>query len=162
MQGLNQREPGALTAIFEMQKASVQIISDGHHIHPTVVKMLFNIIGAERSICITDGIIKNSFSGNFQTEKTSSSQNGTAGRSDKRRLAASAMSLLNNAVNFMKFTGCNFITAIDTVTKNPARLLGIDDITGSIEEGKLADIVILNADHSIHKTFVKGKVRYSE
>lgn len=56
MPPIHHREPGPLGAIFENNKVSAQIISDGHHIHPNIVNMIYKLLGGERCICITDGV----------------------------------------------------------------------------------------------------------
>jgi N-acetylglucosamine-6-phosphate deacetylase len=67
------------------------------------------------------------------------------------------MNLLKIAKNFKSFSGSTFSEAIDTVTINPARILGIDHIKGSLEAGKDADIVLIDASFKVRTTIISGR-----
>ena len=163
MPPLHHRNPGPLTAIFERREITAQIISDGHHVHPRVVRLAKQIMGGDRCICITDGMhgIGLPEGRYIYNGKEYESKNGAARYLDGT-LIGSTMSLGTIAVKFMEFTGCTFETAIDTVTTIPAKLLGIDDRKGSLEAGKDADIVLLDPDYSVYATFVEGTLVYSK
>ncbi|PIS27683.1 MAG: N-acetylglucosamine-6-phosphate deacetylase [Candidatus Marinimicrobia bacterium CG08_land_8_20_14_0_20_45_22] len=159
MPPLHHRFPGPLTAIFESETITAQIIGDGVHLHPAIVDMLYRILGKERCICITDGIQAMGLpDGRYiYNGKEYESKNGAATYLDGT-LIGTALSVFEIAKRFMRFTGCDLKTAIDTVTIHPAKLLGIDDRKGSLETGKDADIVLLNPDLSVWKTIIGGKV----
>ncbi len=163
MPPLQHRAPGPLAAIFENNDIPVQIISDGHHLHPSIVNLIFKLIGADRCICITDGISGIGLSEGIYSYngKKYESKDGAARYLDGT-LIGSTMSLGNIALKFMKFTGCSLETAINTVTKNPAKLLKIDDRKGSIETGKDADLVLFDDDLSIFMTSVEGSIVYKK
>ncbi len=163
MRPLHHRNPGPLTAIFENEKIPVQIISDGHHLHPGIVNLVYRLVGGDRCICITDGMHGIGLPDGIYTYngKKYESKDGAARYLDGT-LIGSTMSLGNIAFQFMKFTGCSLETAINSVTKNPAELIGIYDRKGSIDLGKDADMVFLNEDHSVFMTIVNGEVVYHE
>ena len=163
MPSLHHRNPGPLLAIFESDKVSAQIISDGVHLAPEIVNYLYNTLGEERCICITDGIQaiglpdgKYEYYGREYIKKEGSASylDGT--------LIGTTLDTGTIAFKFKEFTGCSLATAVNTVTKNPARLLGISARKGSLEQGKDADLVILNDDNSVHATFVAGELVYIE
>ncbi len=158
MPPLHHRTPGPLAAIFEHPSVSAQIISDGHHLHPSIVNMLYKLLGPERCICITDGMhgIGLPDGKYIYNGREYESKEGAARYLDGT-LIGSTTSLANIALKFMEFTGCSMKEAINTVTINPARLLQIDDRKGTIEKGKDADIVVFDFDYSIFATFVNGK-----
>ncbi len=163
MPPLHHRAPGPLSAIFENDKVSVQIISDGHHLHPSIVNLIYKLVGEERCICITDGMhgIGLPDGRYIYNGREYESRNGAARYLDGT-LIGSTMSLGNIAFKFMEFTGCGLEAAVNSVTKNPAALLKMNDRIGSLETGKSADIVILNPDNSVYKTFVDGKIVFSK
>lgn len=161
MNPLNHRAPGPIAAIAENKNVTAQLISDGHHLHPAVVNLAYSLLGAERCICITDGMQamglpegRYTYNGREYTSKDG------AARYDDGTLIGSTMSLGNIALKFREFTGCSLKQAIDTVTVIPAKLLGIYERKGSIEAGKDADIVIFDNDMSIHTTIIAGKAVY--
>lgn len=161
MPPLHHRNPGPLTAIFEHNEITAQIISDGHHIHPHIINLIYRIIGGDRCICITDGVQGMGLpEGRYIYNGKEYESNNGAARYLDGTLIGSTMTLGNIAVKFMEFTGCSFETAINTVTGIPAKLLGIDDKKGSLESGKDADIVLLDSDYSVWSTFVEGTQVY--
>ncbi len=161
MPPFHHRAPSPLTAIFESDTITAQIISDGHHLHPGTVKILYKLLGAERCVCITDGMhgIGLPDGKYIYNGKEYNSVKGAARYFDGT-LIGSTTSLGNIAFKFKEFTGCTFEEAINSVSINPAKVLGIDDKKGSLEIGKDADIVLLNDDNSILLTIVEGKIRY--
>lgn len=161
MNGLHHRNPGPVTAIFENKTVSAQIISDGHHLHPATVKLIYNNIGPERCICITDGIQAMGLPEGrfFYNEREYETKSGAARYLDGT-LIGSAMSLLQIVLKFKEFTECSLKEAIDSASLNPARLLKLNK--GSLEAGKDADIIILNEDYSVFASIVNGVVVYKE
>jgi len=161
MPSLHHRTPGPVPAIFETPDISVQIISDGVHLHPAIVRMIYHHIGENRCICITDGVQAAGLpEGRYiYNGREYESKNGTARYLDGT-LIGSTLSLGSIALKFMEITECSFETAVKTVTANPARLLGIDSIKGSLDVGKDADIVLLDDDYSVWATLVRGNVCY--
>jgi len=159
MTGLHHRNATALNAIFENDFITAQIISDGHHLHSSTVNMLYKILGPERCICITDGIqaIGLPEGRYFYNGREYESKNGAA-RYLNGTLIGSAMSLLEIVFKFKEFTGCSLEEAINSASKNPAKLLNLNK--GEILKGKDADIIILNEDNTLFLTIVNGKVVY--
>lgn len=164
MRPLHHREPGPLAAIFENSDITAQIISDGHHVHRRVVDLAYKLLGPERCICITDGIQGLGLpEGRYYFNQSDYESKGGVARRLDGTLIGTTMSLCRIAVNFMKFTRCSLETAFDSVTKKPAKLLGIDDRKGSIEAGKDADIVLLDSeDYSVWATFIEGEPVYTQ
>ncbi len=163
MRSIEHRNPGPIPAIFENDSVTVQIISDGHHLHPATVKMIQRNIGTDRCICITDGISAIGMpEGNyFYNGKEFRSKNGTARYLDGT-LIGSTMSLRNIALKFRDFTMCSLEEAIRTVSEIPAKLLGVGNKKGTIATGYDADLVIFEEDFSIFATLVNGKVIYKK
>jgi N-acetylglucosamine-6-phosphate deacetylase len=159
MPGLHHRNAGPLNAIFENESITAQIISDGHHLHPSTVKMIYKILGLERCICITDGIQAIGLpEGRYIYNGREYESKGGAARYLDGTLIGSAMSLLEIVFKFKEFTGCTLEEAINSASKNPAKLLGLNK--GDIEKGKDPDIIILDNDNSVFLTIVNGKVVY--
>ena len=77
-------------------------------------------------------------------------------------LIGSTTSLGNIAKRFKEFSGCTFEEAINSVSINPAKVLGIDNKKGSLENGKDADIVLADEDFSIYTTIVEGKICFQK
>lgn len=163
MRSVHHRSPGPLIAIFQTKHITAQLICDGVHIHPAVLKFAFETLGPNRVIPITDGMQalglgngKYLYNG-IEYEST----NGTTRYKDGTLIGA-AIGLNQLLRRFITFSDCPFDVAIRTVTQNPARLLGLEDKKGSIAPGKDADLVLLDHDCSVHTTIVAGKIVFPE
>jgi N-acetylglucosamine-6-phosphate deacetylase len=161
MRSLHHRDPGPLAAIFEKPEISVEFIGDSHHIHPGLFKMVWYLKGPQNIACVTDGISGTGLPEGTYTynNKSYTSKNGLARYLDGTFIG-STMGLIKIVSNFKTFTNCTFKEAIDTVTLNPARILGADRDKGSIEEGKDADIVLIDRDFNVKCTIIAGKIVY--
>ena len=159
MPSLHHREPGPLAAIFQTKHITAQLIPDGVHIHPAVLKLAFEILGPNRFIPITDGMQALGLGdGQFIYNGIEyESKNGTARYKDGT-LIGTALGQSQLLERLTSFTGCPFETAIKTVTQKTAELLGIEDRKGSIAPGKDADLILLDRNYSVHTTISVGKV----
>lgn len=157
MLGFNHRNPEALNAVFENKTITAHIISDGYHVHPGAVEMVYKILGPERCICATDGLSGVGMpEGKYvYNDKEYESKGGIAHYLDGT-LIGTTMSLLQIISNFKKFTNCTLQEAINSASKNPAKLLKLNK--GEIKKGKDADIIIFDKDFSNLNTIIGGKV----
>ncbi|MHC4461970.1 MAG: N-acetylglucosamine-6-phosphate deacetylase [Planctomycetota bacterium] len=163
MPSVHHRSPGPLIAIFQTKQITTQLICDGVHIHPAVLKFALETLGPNRIIPITDGMQalglgdgKYLYNG-IEYEST----NGTARYKDGT-LIGTALGLNQLLKRFITFTDCPFEVAVRTITENPAGLLGLEDKKGSIAPGKDADLVLLGPDCSVHTTIIAGKIVFPE
>jgi N-acetylglucosamine-6-phosphate deacetylase len=124
MRALDHREPGILGAVLADQRLTADIIADGIHVHPDVVRLFLRAKGAERAVLITDAISATGMGdgryrlGGFEVE--------VRGERCERdgRLAGSVLTLDRAVRNAMKFTGCELQQAVRMATLNPARVAG--------------------------------------
>lgn len=163
MPGLSHREPGPLLAVFEHPDVTAQIISDGVHVHPGMVRLLSRLIGVERCIPITDGVQAIGLpEGRYiYNSRDYESRNGTARYLDGT-LIGSALSMAEIVWRFAEYSGCSFEAAVAAGTAQAARVLGLETRKGHIAMGMDADLVILNEDRSIRTTLVAGKIVWQE
>jgi N-acetylglucosamine-6-phosphate deacetylase len=161
MPSLHHRKPGPLLAIFERPEVSVQIISDGVHIHPEVLRFASRIFGNSRIVSITDGMQSMGLpDGEYLYNGVRyRSIDGTARYFDGT-LIGTAMGMNQLLRRYTEKTGCTFAEAIATATVNPAKLLGIEHRKGKIEIGADADLVLLDEDLRVFATIVGGKIVY--
>ena len=163
MPSLHHRAPGPLAAIFQTKHITAQLIPDGVHIHPSVVKLAYDTLGPNRTIPITDGMQALGLGdGKFIYNGIEyESKNGTA-RYEDGTLIGTALGLSQLLERLTSFTGCPFESAIKAVTQKTAELLGIEDKKGSIAPGKDADLVLLDRNYSVYTTIVAGKIVFPE
>jgi len=161
MPSLHHRDPGPLTAIFERPDVTCQVITDGVHSHPSVVRLAYREVGPERFVTITDGMQAMGLpDGRYVYNGIEYESKDGAARYHNGTLIGTALGLNQMLARLVRFTGCATSTAIKTVTENAARILGLKQTKGSISTGKDADLVILNDDFSVHATIVTGRLVY--
>jgi len=161
MRGLHHREPGVVGAAFLKEELKAELIVDGVHVHPEMVKLAYNQKGKHGIILITDSMrakcLKN---GHYDLGgQDVTVQDGRATLSDGT-LAGSILKLGQGVRNILSFTGCKIEEAVEMASVNPAKQLKIFDHKGSISEGKDADIVILDENHEVYMTICRGKTAY--
>jgi len=163
MPSLHHRAPGPLVAIFQTKHVTAQLITDGVHIHPSVLRFAFETLGPNRIIPITDGLQALGLAdGKFIYNGVEyESKEGTARYKDGT-LIGTALGLSQLLQKFIAFTDCPLALAIKTVTQNPARLLGLEEKKGTIAPGKDADLVLLDHDRSVHTTIVAGNIVFKK
>ncbi len=163
MSGIHHRSPGPLVAIFENDKVTAQLIADGVHIHPSVLKLAFDILGPERVVIITDGMQAMGLpNGQYVYNGIKYESKNGAARYKDGTLIGTALGLSELVKRFIGFTNCSLDVAVKMVTKNPAKILGIEHRKGSIAVGKDADLVLLDDDLSVQTTIVGGKIVFEK
>ena len=137
-----------------------ELICDGIHIHPAVVRLTFGLFGKERMIIISDSLRATGMPDGeypFGGQMIEVHGNRATILGHPETLAGSVTSLmgcLRQAVSF----GIPVADAVRACTYNPARSIGIDDRTGTLDEGKEASIVLLDEkDLSIKAIVFKGQ-----
>lgn len=159
MRLLHQHEPAIWGAALESD-VYCEIICDGRHLHPGTVRLIIKTKGAERVVAITDSIMAAGLpDGNYHL-----GVNQVVVEDGDAKLAESGVragsTLTQNAAlrNLLAFTGMPLEEVIPMLTENPARLIGVYNQKGSIEEGKDADLVMLNERNQIVSVVVRGEV----
>jgi N-acetylglucosamine-6-phosphate deacetylase len=161
MRGLHHREPGVVGAAFLRDELKAEIIADGVHVRPEMVKLAYQQKGSEGVMLITDSMrakcLKNGqydLGGQDVTVKDGKAvlRDGT--------LAGSILKLGNAVKNILAYTGCSLEDAIEMASVNQAKQLNIYDQKGSIAKGKDADIVILDENLDVFMTFCRGTLAY--
>jgi len=163
MRSLHHRDPGPLAAIFNHDSVTAQIIPDGVHVEPAVLQLALSHLGYDRVVLITDGMQALGLpEGPYVYNDLDYISSGGTARYHDGTLIGTAVGLSDLVKRTMTLTGCPLQAAIDMVTKNPARLLGLEHKKGAIKVGMDADLVLLNQDLSVYKTCVAGKIVYSQ
>jgi N-acetylglucosamine-6-phosphate deacetylase len=129
MRSLNHREPGILGTVLDRDDVYAEAICDGVHIDPVIVRLWLKIKGEERAILVTDGMSATGMPdgiytlGNFSVEVKDGVclANGT--------LAGSVLTMDTAVANLQRFTGASLGTAVRLASCNPARMLGMEDLS---------------------------------
>ncbi len=158
MAGLTHRGPGVVGAVFDNGNVAAELICDGFHIHPAALRIAFKQLGENKTVIISDSMMAAGYKdGEYDLGgQTVYVRDGKALLADGT-IAASTSNVHQELKNVIQF-GIPVKQAIKSCTINPAREIRVDDKTGSIKEGKLADLVVLDPNYEIKMVVVKGKV----
>jgi N-acetylglucosamine-6-phosphate deacetylase len=160
MAPLHHRNPGPIGWGLSRSDVSCDIIADGIHLDPFVLKLLLRIKGSGALSLISDAIAAaGKGDGEYQIwGETISVSNGRTSNSHGS-IAGSVISLLD-AVKMMRTLGVSDVDIARMASSNPAHVLGIDNECGSIEVGKRADLVAIDANGDVKLTVVGGEVAF--
>ncbi|MFN8451895.1 MAG: N-acetylglucosamine-6-phosphate deacetylase [Anaerolineae bacterium] len=161
MTGLHHREPGTLGAVLTMPEINAELIADNIHIHPAVMNLFYRAKGASRLILITDAIRGAGMpDGEYPIDdRTITIRSGIA-RLPDGTLAGSTLTMERALRNLIAASGAPLAEVWQTSSLNAARAVGISARKGSLEAGKDADLVLVDADINVHLTVAEGEVVY--
>lgn len=151
------RAPGVVGAAFDSPDVKVELICDGVHIHPSVVRAVFKLFGPERVVLISDtmraaGMPDGDYTLGGQdvkvTGKLATLADGTIAGS-----VTDLMSCMRTAVSF----GIPLHDAVRAAAVNPAKVLGIFGRVGSLDIGKAANAAVLDAELNLRAVFFRGE-----
>jgi N-acetylglucosamine-6-phosphate deacetylase len=159
MPPLGHRDPGPIAALLEDERVTVELINDGTHLHPAALELAFHHAGADRVAFITDAMDAAGFGdgrymlGPLEVEVA----DGVARLVEGGSIAGSTLTLdraFKRAVTIDRLPVEDVVTALSA---NPARLLGQYDTIGSLEPGKYADLVLLDANFDLKGVMRRGE-----
>ncbi len=155
------RAPGIVGAVADSPHVTAELICDGNHVHPSVVRAAFQIIGPERLALISDSLRSAGLGdGIMDLGGQSVKVEGTkATLVEGGNLAGSVTNLMDCMRIAVKQMGIPLEQAVRCASANPAKVIGEDRERGSLEPGKRADIVLLDREDLSVKYVIKdGKL----
>lgn len=159
MPQLHHRRPGVLGAALTDERFTVEIIADGIHVHPALVRLLAKAKGPNAVVLVTDSIAAAGLpEGDYQFRDVAVRLEGGAARLSDGTLAGSTLTMERGVANLVAFGAASLPEAISMASTNPARLLGLASQKGRIEAGYDADLVALTPDLEVAWTMVAGDV----
>lgn len=161
MRGIHQREPGVVTAALLSEKVYTEMIVDGVHLHPAIVKLVTRVKDKDKIILVTDAMRAKCLpDGSYDLGgQAVEVKNNVASLADGT-LAGSTLKMSDAIQNMLKFSDCTLQDVIRFASENPARMLNIFHRKGSITPGKDADLVVL--DEKMNVVWVMCEGRASE
>ncbi len=156
MRGLHHRDPGVVGAGLVNSKSYVEMIADGHHVHPAAIDVAHRCCG-NRMTLITDAMSATGMPDGDYTlgEYTVCMKQGVV-TTDTGGLAGSTLTLPRAVQNIQQWLNVPLEQAWLMASLTPAQSLGLHNQLGSLEVGKRASMVAIQSDISIVKTWVNG------
>ena len=156
MPGIHHRLPGVIPAAAENKAVRAEIICDGIHVHPAVVRLAFDLFGEKRMILVSDAL---RCCGMPDGEYTLGGQQiylkGGVAQLTDGTIAGSATNLFEGMRRAISF-GIPEEAAVRAATYNPACALGVQDQVGAIKPGLYADFVVCSPDYTEKQVYMNG------
>lgn len=160
------RYAGVVESAYLIDEMTVEIIADGKHLPPPLLKLIYKLKGADRTALITDAMRGagmppgESLIGSLRNGQKVIIEDGVAKLPDRSAFAGSVATADRLVRNMVQLADVPLTDAVRMMSSTPAAIMGISDRKGSLSPGKDADIVIFDDQITIQYTLVGGKVVY--
>jgi N-acetylglucosamine-6-phosphate deacetylase len=144
MRPLDHREPGIVGTILDREDVYAEAICDGVHVHPAVIRLWLKMKGEERAILVTDGMSATGMPDGAYTlgDFTVEVRDGVCLSGET--LAGSVLTMDQAVANVQRFTGSSLAMAVRLASRNPARMMGMTELT-SLAVGSPANFNVFDA-----------------
>lgn len=160
MPGISHREPGPIIAALEAG-ADVELITDGMHVHPAIVRMTFQMFGADKVILISDSMEATGLSdGEYELGGQRVTVSGRKAVLTEKPdvLAGSVTNLFDCMKNCVHTMGIPLEQAVQAATENPAKAIGVEKDYGRIATGNYGNVILADEHLRIYRIIQKGEV----
>jgi N-acetylglucosamine-6-phosphate deacetylase len=161
------RYAGVVESGYLLEDMTVEIIADGRHLPPALLKLVYKIKGPDKIALITDAMRAagmppgESVLGDLRNGLKVIVEDNVAKLPDRSAFAGSVATTIQLVKNMITLADVPIIDAVKMMTTTPAKIMKADDTMGSITVGKNADLVIFDDDINLHKTIIGGEIVYS-
>ena len=153
------RAPGVVGAACDTPDCQVELICDGVHIHPSMVRSTFRMFGDDRVILISDSMMATGLSdGDYSLGGQAVKVKGPLATLADGTIAGSATNLMDCMRRAVRDMGIPLGTAVKCAAVNSAKSIGIYDRFGSLTPGKAANLVLLDEDLEIQQIIFQGQI----
>jgi N-acetylglucosamine-6-phosphate deacetylase len=171
MSGVSRRDAfryaGVIESGYLLDDMTVEIIADGIHLPPALLKLVYKIKGPDKIALVTDAMRAagmppgESILGGLEHGLKVIVEDNVAKLPDRSAFAGSVATTIQLVRNMVNLAEVPLIDAVKMMTITPAKIMGADDKKGSIVIGKDADLVIFDDNIDLHKTIIDGRVVHS-
>lgn len=171
MSGVTRRDTyryaGVIESAFLIDAMDVEIIADGIHLPPPLLKLVYKIKGPDRIALITDAMRGagmpegDSILGNKDTGMKVTIENGVAIMADRSSFAGSVATTDRLVRTMVQMADVPLVEAVRMMSQIPATIMGVEDSKGTLTEGKDADVLIFDENINIKTTIINGKIIYT-
>ena len=157
------RVPGALETFLADERVMVELIADGKHVHPELMKLAVRAKGVDNVCLVTDATAGAGLADGAEfsiSETRGVVRNGVGMIVGQEAIAGSVSTMIVMVRNMVEQVGVPLADAVRMASANPARALGLGGRKGGLEPRKDADVVIFASDFQVRKTLVGGRVEF--
>ncbi|MBR8658709.1 N-acetylglucosamine-6-phosphate deacetylase [Brevibacillus sp. NL20B1] len=161
MTGLHHREPGVVGAAMVHEQLSTELIADGEHVHPAVMRILYRLKSFGRLALVSDSMRAAALGdGVYDLGGQEVHVRGTQAKLADGTLAGSILTLNRAVQNMVTLCGVPLPEAVAMASQTPAEIVGLGGQKGRLEAGYDADITVLNLSYGVEATYVMGRQVY--
>lgn len=163
MRGLHHREPGVVGAVMLHDELSTELIADGLHVHPAVMKILYKIKHQEKIALISDAMRATGMGeGTYDLGGQMVHVAGGEATLEDGTLAGSILTLNRAVANLVTLCDIPMHQAVRMASLTPAEVIGVDERKGKLQAGYDADLTIVNKRFEVQATVVEGTIVYQK
>lgn len=149
--------PGTVESVYALQDMTVEVIADGIHVPPVMLKVVYKIKGVEKTALITDSLAYAASEGDVSAEARVIMEDGVCKLADRSVLAGSIATMDVLIRTCIQKAEIPMIDVFRMASETPAKIMGVFDRKGSIEEGKDADLMVFDKDINLTYVMQMGK-----
>lgn len=149
---------GTVESIYLMDDMTVEVVADGIHVPPTILRLVYKIKGVERMCAITDALACAASDSKEAFDPRVIIEDGVCKLADHSALAGSVATMDRLIRTMVQKADIPLSDAVRMVSETPARIMGVYDRKGSLQKGKDADIIVMDEDLKIRAVWAMGKL----
>lgn len=149
---------GVVEAVYSIPDFTVEVIADGIHVPPVVMKMIYNSKGVEHMCFCTDSLAVAGSNATRTFNENEIIEDGVCKLADRSALAGSIATMDRLVRTAVQQAGFPMEVACRMISETPAKIMGIYDRKGSLERGKDADIIMFDNDQQVTFVMQAGRV----
>lgn len=159
MRPYHHREPGTVGAVLTDDRIMAEVIADGQHVHAAGIELLRRAKGPNRVILVTDAMAAAGMpDGDYHLGELPVTMTcGVARLTHSGNLAGSTLTMIGAFRHMVREIGVPLADASRMASGNPARQLGIESVTGTLEIGKRADVLLLSDQLELERVWIGGR-----
>lgn len=152
------KREGTVEGIYLTDEMTVEVIADGIHVPPALLRMAYKFKGAERIALVTDSMAAGAMpEGGKPFDPRVIVEDGVCKLADRSALAGSIATADRLIRTMVREAGVPLEDAVRMASETPARIMGISDRKGTLEAGKDADVILFDDDITVRAVFVGGR-----
>ena len=156
------KETGTVESIFALENMTVEMIADGIHVPPVMLRMIYQIKGVERTALVTDALACTASKGDTAFDPRVVLEDGVCKLADRSALAGSIATVDRLVRTCVQQAGIPMEDACRMISETPAKIMGVYDRKGSLEKGKDADIIFFDKDQELTFVMQMGRIVRNE
>ena len=149
---------GTVESIYLLDDMTVEVVADGIHVPPTILRLVYKIKGVERTCLITDALACAASDSKEAFDPRVIIEDGVCKLADHSALAGSVATMDRLIRTMVQKADIPLADAVRMASETPAKIMNVYDRKGSLQKGKDADIIVMDEDLKIRSVWAMGKL----